>query len=176
MPVRLHCGSASTRITRWPRSASIHPRLKQVVVLLTPPLLLNMAMIFATRSPRVVGAVAVAHYRQSSTCVRPIPSADPTCRTSVVVRTATPVAAGRGRRSLRSHSWHPRPPPPRTQGHEQALRLRDAPSHPSTWASQGETSAKVVRPVGRSTLHRVARAHLHGVQVDGKRDARTDAK
>src|SRR5664280_2042424 len=51
MPVRLHCGSASTITTRWPRSASIHPRLKQVVVLLTPPLLLNRAITLATRPP-----------------------------------------------------------------------------------------------------------------------------
>ena len=48
MPVRLHCGSASTITTECPRSASIQPRLKQVVVLLTPPLLLKKLMVLVT--------------------------------------------------------------------------------------------------------------------------------
>ena len=43
--LRLHWGSVSISTTRLPFSASIQPRLNVVVVLLTPPLWLNRAII-----------------------------------------------------------------------------------------------------------------------------------
>ncbi|MNL14890.1 hypothetical protein D3C87_1358510 [compost metagenome] len=53
--MRLHWGSKSARRIFFPIVASIHPKLKAVVVLLTPPLWLKRQMILAMCTILVVG-------------------------------------------------------------------------------------------------------------------------
>ncbi len=87
------------------------------------------------------------------------------CRTSVVRLTVAPAAAGRGRRSLRSH---PVAPAPSTSAYPRptpwALRLQDAAHPPSTRTSRAGTwpRVKLVRPVGRSSLTRGQNPALRG--------------
>ena len=50
-PVKFDWGSVSTRMTLYPLEASIHPKLNVVVVLLTPPLWLNSAILLTISLP-----------------------------------------------------------------------------------------------------------------------------